>query len=79
MKNITRTIATDVVEITYYNNETNQVEKLSATFEAGAKLSKIKKAVAPYIYLEHTVVAIEEHKYSMSIEEFIKNATEITE
>lgn len=79
MKNITRTIATDVVEITYYNNETNQVEKLSATFEAGAKLSKIKKAVAPHIYLEHTVVAIEEHKYSMPIEEFIKNATEITE
>lgn len=79
MKNITRTIETDVVEITFYNNENKQVEKFSATFEAGAKLSKIKKAVAPHTYLEHTVVGTEAHKYAMPIDEFIKNATEITE
>ena len=81
-KNVTRTFIVAVVEVSLYNKDTKEIEKVVLK-AVDIDSDQIEKWVAKQyngfnvVVLETTVISRSEHKYAMSVEHFIAYAQEI--
>ena len=78
-KNITRTISMTLIEVSLYNKDTKEIEVRSIVAPEITDVDKFltkKFADTAYVVLEYKCSA-SEHKYSMSLEDFIKYGEEV--
>ncbi len=78
-KNITRTISMSLIEVSVYNKDTKTIEVQSIIAPEVTDVDKFlfkKFANTVYVVLEYKC-SVSEHKYSMSIEDFVNYAQEV--
>lgn len=79
MKTITRTIPTSVIMLTAYDPETKQLVEQTVTVPSEMKKRELAEMIKPAKLIDFEKVGTENHKYIMSVEDFISYATEIVE
>lgn len=78
-KNITRTVSMYLIEVSLYSKDTKEIEVRTIVAPEITDLDKFlakKFADTDYVVLEYKFSA-SEHKYSMSLEDFIKYGEEV--
>lgn len=78
-KNITRTISMTLIEVSLYNKGIKEIEVQTIVAPEVADVDKFlsnKFADTVYVVLEYKC-SVSEHKYSMSVDDFVRYAKEV--